>query len=379
MRLTTWQALSVRRYVAEQTIAALPATCRHCLGEATFTRGTLAAHEASCPSAPNVRCDAGKEGCTWDGRESERVAHQAACPLARLLAHFEDERRVIADVLVTVAGNQGGTNNALLLASRHASLAHVVQRLLAEGADVNTATPVNGATALHLAAQEGNLRVAERLIAAGADVNTVQSGDGATALHLAAQDGHLDVVERLIAAGADVDKKCADSSAGTALCVAAYEGQLAVVERLILAKADVNAMANTEDVNAITDVNATPLHLAALQGHVDVVERLIVAGADLDMVRLNDGLGTTPLYVAVLGGHVPAVQRLIAAGADVDVGTDNGGNPLYIAAFHGNVRVVELLLGGGRGGRTSIWPAQITAARHCTPQPTGGTCRWWSC
>ena len=45
-----------------------------------------------------------------------------------MLARFEDERRVVADILVTVAGNQRSKSSALLLASRHAGLVHVVER-----------------------------------------------------------------------------------------------------------------------------------------------------------------------------------------------------------------------------------------------------------
>jgi len=63
-----------RCLVAEQRIALLPATCRHCT--AATTRGALASHEMSCPSA-NVNCMAHAVGCKWTGRESDRVAHGA--------------------------------------------------------------------------------------------------------------------------------------------------------------------------------------------------------------------------------------------------------------------------------------------------------------
>ena len=226
------------------------------------------------------------EGCAWDGRESERAAHQAACPLSRLIARFEDERRVFADVLVTVAGGyQRGTNYALLHASRHDSLAHVVERLLAEGADVNSAAPVNGATALHLAAQEGNLRVVERLIAGDADVDK-KSTAGTTALRLAASEGHVDVVERLIVAGADVH------------------------------------LPGTED-------GITPLYAAAQEGHLPVLERLLTAGAAVDTPRTDSGCGT-PLDIAAYRGHVSVAERLLAAGAVVDSANIDGATPLYI-------------------------------------------------
>jgi ankyrin repeat protein len=180
-----------------------------------------------------------KEGCAWDGREAQRKWHEAVCPLARLLARFEDERRVFADVLVTVAsgyGSERGRNYALLHASKHASLEHVVQRLLAAGVDVNIAVPGNGATALHLAAQNGHSHVLERLIAGGADVDKRSTADGCgTALHLAASEGHVDVVQRLIVAGADVNLACTDDGA-TPLYAAAKEGHIGAVELLIAAR-----------------------------------------------------------------------------------------------------------------------------------------------
>jgi hypothetical protein len=87
---------------------------------------------------------------------------EAACARSRQRARFdgerrrfEDERRVFADVLVAVAGNQRGKNMALLHASQHASLAHVVERLIAAGAAVNCTSPLEGHTALHIAASHG--------------------------------------------------------------------------------------------------------------------------------------------------------------------------------------------------------------------------------
>ena len=63
-----------RCLAVEHSIALLPATCRHCT--AKTTRGALAVHEKTCPSAPDVKCAAQAEGCVWVGRESDRVAHE---------------------------------------------------------------------------------------------------------------------------------------------------------------------------------------------------------------------------------------------------------------------------------------------------------------
>jgi ankyrin repeat protein len=92
-----------------------------------------------------------------------RPFNEAACALSRQRARFEDERRSFEDerrrfaevLVVAVAGNRERTNRALLHASQHASLAHVVERLIAAGADVNRTSPREGITALHVAAHRG--------------------------------------------------------------------------------------------------------------------------------------------------------------------------------------------------------------------------------
>jgi len=72
----------IRALSAEQTIAALPATCRHC--SAASTRGEVVGHEAQCPRAP-ARCAAGGDGCRWEGLAGERDAHEATCVWGRAL------------------------------------------------------------------------------------------------------------------------------------------------------------------------------------------------------------------------------------------------------------------------------------------------------
>ena len=78
----------------------------------------------------------------------------------------------------------------------------MVERLLQEGADVNSpASDMDGRTALQAAAEGGHLAVVERLLQEGADVNAPASDTGGrTALQAAAERGHLATVKRLKAA-----------------------------------------------------------------------------------------------------------------------------------------------------------------------------------
>jgi hypothetical protein len=220
----------IRCLAVEHTIALLPATCRHCTERTT--RGALASHEASCASAPDVKCAAHAEGCSWVGRQSDRAAHQAECALVLQRARFDVEReatsqataRVVDALLDTTTRAQQGKNEALCLAAAHDSLAPLAVRLIAGGAEVDAARPGDGCTPLRIACFHGNVAMVERLIAAGSrvDDDSNDSASGSTPLHLAAGKNRLDVVKLLIAAGADVNKASADGC--TPLHVAAQEG-----------------------------------------------------------------------------------------------------------------------------------------------------------
>jgi len=81
----------------------------------------------------------------------------------------------------------------------------MVERLLADKANVNSCR-FRGETALQAAAGGDHLHVVERLLAAGADVNALTfKYTGQTALQAAAGSGYLEVVERLLAAKANVN------------------------------------------------------------------------------------------------------------------------------------------------------------------------------
>src|SRR5688572_8318153 len=78
-----------------------------------------------------------------------------------------------------------------------------VRALLRGGANPSVARG-DGLTALHVAAQTGNLEIARLLIDARADVRAETRIGAYTPLHLAAGRGHADVIDALLDAGADV-------------------------------------------------------------------------------------------------------------------------------------------------------------------------------
>ncbi|MBI3789250.1 MAG: ankyrin repeat domain-containing protein [Gemmatimonadetes bacterium] len=157
------------------------------------------------------------------------------------------------------------------------------------------------------AAMRGDATAVRALIKAGADVNAAQ-GDGMTALHWAAQRGDLEQLKMLLAAGARLDGMTRNGNY-TPLHLAARAGALGTVNALLEAGANPNV--------ATTSGGATALHFAAGIGSTDVISALVARGATVDV---RDGtFQQTPLMWAAAADRVSAVKLLIAKGASVSL------------------------------------------------------------
>jgi ankyrin repeat protein len=175
---------------------------------------------------------------------------------------------VIAMVAVLAAA-AAPSDRALLDAAKRGDVA-AVRQALKEGADPNFAQG-DGLTALHLAAEAGQLEVAKVLLAARANVQAKTRIGAYTPLHLAAGGGHADIVTALLDAGADA-RAVTTNSAVTPLHLAAkaLNGDAAV--RALLQKG--------ADVNARERSGQTPLMFAAASGRTTAVKVLVEFGAD---------------------------------------------------------------------------------------------------
>ena len=160
------------------------------------------------------------------------------------------------------------------------------------------------------ATKRGDVVAVKAALKQGADVNAAQ-GDGLTALHLAAQEGNLEIVKVLLGAKANVNAK---SKIGeyTPLHLAASGAHLDVTLALLAAKADPGAVTTTTGV--------TPLHLAAkaLNGEA-VVKALLEKGAPANAKETSSG--QTALMFAAAYGRAAAVKELLAHGADPAITT----------------------------------------------------------
>ena len=273
-----------------------------------------------------------------------------------------------------------------------------VRVLLQQGADVNAAQG-DGMTALHWAAERGDLEMARMLIYAGAGLDAVTRMAEYTPLHLASRAGHGGVVRALLEAGSDAAAPTASGGA-TPLHLAAAAGDAEAVSALVEHGADVNAREER--------AGQTPLIFAAAQNRVEAIRALIAGGADpslittvVDMVELEESLrnsaddvvrqqiaaqiaardaqkeeekeeegeqeekppeapkplsmgqqvghmgGMTALLHAARQGHTESVEALLDAGSDIDQASADATTPIFIAALNGHFDLVLALLERG--------------------------------
>jgi len=145
----------------------------------------------------------------------------------------------------------------------------------------------------------------------GTDVNAAR-GDGITALHLAAEQGDVERARALLDAGADVGPGTRIGRY-TPLHLAARGGHGAVVTLLLEAGADPLAVT--------TNSGATALHMAAgaVRGH-GAVAVLLEHGADPDAREAS--AGQTPLMFAAAVNRAEAIAVLLEGGANPGLATD---------------------------------------------------------
>ena len=144
-----------------------------------------------------------------------------------------------------------------------------VRALLAKGADVN-APQADGMTALHWAAQSGDVSLTAVLLGAGANVKSVTRVGAYTPLHVASEQGNAPVVLALLKAGAD--PRTLTATGVTALHLAAMAGSASAIASLVRSGANVNARE--------PEWGQTPLMFAAAQGRTEAVKALLQRGAD---------------------------------------------------------------------------------------------------
>ena len=289
-----------------------------------------------------------------------------------------------------------------------------VKALLKEGADVNT-TQADGMTALHWAAQKGDVELAKVLLYASANLKATTRIGGYTPLLIASRNGDAAMIATLTEAGADANAPTTNGT--TPLMLASAAGKPAAVKALLARGAGVNAREAVKGETALT--------FAAAFGRADVIRVLAANGADvkatthaLDLAdfakeeterlaaeRAQQGGqagrgnapggrggapqgpqiagvnrqynytelvgfwgGLAPMHLAARQGELESVKALLEAGADVNQrGTGDPVSPMLIATMNGQFDVARYLLdkGGDPNLAQTNGVAPLYAALNC--------------
>lgn len=205
------------------------------------------------------------------------------------------------------------------------------------------------------AAQKGDIETVRGLIAAGVDVNSA-AGDGMTALHWAAERGDVGLAEVLLEAGAEVGAEVR-IGAYTPLHMASGSGSAAMVNLLLEAGADPMAVTSNS--------GTTPLHLASAAGNPAAVVALLDHGAQVD--ARERAWDQTPLIFAAANNRVGTIKVLLSRGADPALSSRAIDVPDRAARDQAaDLRLNEILAefkeaaGGGDGWQPA--PAQVQEA-----------------
>lgn len=282
--------------------------------------------------------------------ETQTPLHDAAFG-----AHFDDEDKALALSLIKKGKDVNMRDEYGNTPLHHCRIdVTVPQALIAKGANVNARNNW-GRTPIFSAIERTEGELTDVLLQNGAEVDVrdcfgvtpremaekyetsdmlggVRKNVGYSALHAAAEKGNLATVKQLLAAGASVSG--VDSHGETPLHKAANAGALQVAELLIQKGASVRA----KDVDG-----RTPLHLAAKKSAA-VSQLLVKKGAD---VGATDVFGMTPLHIAAANDCVESARYLLSCGARVNALSKTGFTPLHAAATSTHYAVIPLLLQAG--------------------------------
>lgn len=199
------------------------------------------------------------------------------------------------------------------------------------------------------AAGEGNTEEVRQLLRdENTNVNAYDSEEY-TALHRAAQHGNLDIVKLLVKHNAflDYDQRVTVSpdekvyqTPYSPLGLAVQEGHIEIVKFLLDKGASIDYLDST---------GQTALHLAVQQGHAKIVKLLLEHGASPDIEDSEDDypmleVPYIPILDAARKGDLEVINALIENGADLKVGDRNGDTALGHAFYQDHIEVARLLL-----------------------------------
>ena len=238
------------------------------------------------------------------------------------------------------------------------------QYLIENGSDVFSKTK-NGRSCLHIAAEEGHLKICRMLLTNYNFAVHARDNEGFAVLHSAALGGDLELFQYLIKNGSDVFSKT--KKGRSCLHIAAEEGHLKICRMLLtnynfaVHERDDDGLAvlhnaalggdlelfqylieNGSDVFSKTKNGRSCFHIAAEEGYLKIC-RVLLVNYNFDVHERDDD-GLAVLHSAALGGDLELFQYLIENGSDVFSKTKNGRSCFHIAAEEGNLKICRVLL-----------------------------------
>ena len=280
---------------------------------------------------------------------------------------------IMEDLIKDLNFDLNQTTNKKETALHHAANAGNIDattKLIAAGAEIYTQDE-NENTPLMIAVEKGYANVSEKLIKKTAGVQK-QNKLGKKALHLAAKKGPIDVIKKLI--GADVHLNAQTHEGRTPLMIAIENRNDDIASFLIEQNANenmednygntvlhfvaktgsvavLNKLKNPTKIDTPNHEGRTPLMIASQNGHQTIVEFLIEHRTNVATV---DRFGNTALHLAAEGGHIETVKLLTDATADVKVKKNDGLTPLMIASRNGHDETVKVLIEKITGANNNI-------------------------
>ena len=264
---------------------------------------------------------------------------------------------LVAGMLSVLAGTCFGQDTAVHRAAEAGNL-NQLKTLLKANISLIDAKDQQGRTPLLRAALSERRNVVDYLLIKGATIDisaasilglrervafllknepglvNVADAAGKTPLHWAALSGNKDVAQLLVDRGAKVNVP--DRDGFTALHWTVMFDHPEVARVLLARAADVNAK--------VPKFEWTPLRLAVLYDRRELAALLLARGAD---VNARENFGFFPLHEAVIHEHKEMVEILLRGGASVNAKDENGDTPLLLAHEKNFSAIADLLVKHG--------------------------------
>ncbi len=314
------------------------------------------------------------------GNRSKKSDAAAKSPVARWFWAVENGDKALFDefagqVDVNAKSDSKLEATALILAAQNGNI-HLIHDLIRRGADLD-ATDVNGDTALNHAAQFHQPAAMRLLLEAGADASIQDKWKQTPLISAAGVSHNRPAVRLLLERGADTE--IATPHGGTPLNYAAGWGDLPIINALLQKGANPNSAAASD--------GSTPLISSAQHLHVQAAAALLNSGANL---AAHDKAGRTALHRALSATpNRPFIRLLIAHGADPFAVDSDGVNCVRRARFlgyddlalefekaAGNVEEVRFpgdeLIANGEGAKrmAELLALPVSMFMGCTPGRT---------